>query len=1176
MHPSRDVLNQYLTGQLPDAEAESVDEHLADCTACDDTIQSLRPDPDTIVDGLRGGPPDDPIANEPACREMVQRIQKLDASASGAGGSQGPTVDSVNPSGPNVLREYRLLDKLGEGGMGAVYKALHTRLDRIVAVKVLSAHRLADAAAIARFDREMKAVGKLEHPNIIRAMDAGEVDGMHYLVMEFVDGIDLDRLVRERGPLPVAEACEVIRQAAIGLQHAADRGIIHRDLKPSNLILCRAGRDDSRVRILDLGLALLEQPSSGAAAAAELTGTGQLMGTVDYMAPEQGQDTHRVDIRADVYSLGATLYKLLTGRAPFGGAEYDTLMKKLVALAGEAPREIRTLRPEIPPALAELIHRMLSKRPEDRPSSPAGVAAEIGPFAARADLAGLLDEPDAAAPADQSMSRDTLPDIQETFSRSRRASTGSGSRRHLDWRIVAAGLAAALVLAVVVFQFATQDGTVIVRLESEQPVTSIKVDGREVEWTLAGDSRAFRFQIAPGPVSTIVLTTEDGTEIAAEIPADGLTIERGEDYRLTAAVEDSGQRADDVAAVAATDPERRVIDWVRSIGGRVGGGNPQLGFVTLDADDPIPAGPFDLVTVGLEACDVRDEDLSLLDELPHLTTLTLNHTSVSDAGLALLGNLPQLRNVYLVRTRITDAGLRELERYAGLGALHIDDAQITDAGLASVAAWSGLTQLHLSNTNVTDACIPSLSSLKRLTQLHVRITGLSPDGVNALRAALPQCLIRSNFGEFAPAAPLSPDQTPDRAVAEWAHAIGGVVGLGGVRGHGYLTIRPDDALPDGSFDLIVLDVSGCPVTDADMARLDGLKLFSTLIMNGTPVTDAGFADIGDLPKLMAVYVGGTGMTDDGLRRFVERFPHVRALHAGGTQITAAGVPALLDWENLLELRLENPAISDAALQTLSEARYLRTLHLAATGVTRDGIEQLHDAKPHMAIVSDKVTYPEPPIEGAASLRFNGVNAAVNIPTLTYDTSHPITIEASVRREPPLDEYACVVTNSMTVDGPPSATLSWHDRDKGWHFGVYTGDRAAAAFRETNPRPTHIAGVWDGARLLLFFDGKLISHREYSATPFDADKFGHFVIGAMQTLGGDHRMQFFGGVIDEVRISRIARYDSDYEVVPRLETDEHTLALYHFDEGEGDIAHDASGHGHDGNIVNATWIRSESR
>ena len=273
--------------------------------------------------------------------------------------------------------------------MGAVDKARHTKLDKIVAIKVLPKDKMQDKSSVARFEREMRAVGKLDHPNIVRAMDAGEENGTHFLVMEYVPGIDLSQLVKQLGPLPIAEACELIRQAAVGLDEAHDHGMVHRDIKPSNLMLCMAGRRQPPVvKILDLGLALLSDAHSPDVGG--LTGTGQLMGTLDYMAPEQGGDSKSVDIRADLYALGASLYKLLTGEAVYHGEQYQTLMQKVTALASKPAPPIRECRADISPELAALVHRLLEKNPAQRFATPDEVARALAPFAAGANLAALL------------------------------------------------------------------------------------------------------------------------------------------------------------------------------------------------------------------------------------------------------------------------------------------------------------------------------------------------------------------------------------------------------------------------------------------------------------------------------------------------------------------------------------------------------------------------------------------------------------------------------------------------------------------------------------------------------------------------------------------------------------------------------------------------------------------
>ena len=271
-----------------------------------------------------------------------------------------------------VLGPYALLDLIGEGGMGRVVKAHHARLGRVVALKLIRTEKLTKPNVLQRFRQEIRAVSHLSHPNVVLALDADEVDGTPFYAMEYVEGVDLTLLVERQGPLPVALACEYIRQAAIGLQHAFERGLVHRDVKPSNMLVTPRGQ----VKVLDLGLAMLKEVP-GEAAGARVTQDGLVIGTPDFLAPEQAQHPREVDTRADVYGLGASLYYLLTGEVPFHG---DTPTEKLLKHVTEPPPSVAAIRPDVPPPLDGLIRAMMAKRPDDRPPTPAHVAYALSPF----------------------------------------------------------------------------------------------------------------------------------------------------------------------------------------------------------------------------------------------------------------------------------------------------------------------------------------------------------------------------------------------------------------------------------------------------------------------------------------------------------------------------------------------------------------------------------------------------------------------------------------------------------------------------------------------------------------------------------------------------------------------------------------------------------------------------
>lgn len=268
-----------------------------------------------------------------------------------------------------VLGNYVILDKLGQGGMGVVLKAEHKRMKRLVALKVLSPAFTKTPEALRRFQREVEAAAKLRHPNIVAADDADEAGGVHFLVMEYVEGSDLSALVKKSGPLPVEKALHCILQAARGLEYAHGEGVVHRDIKPANLLLDNKGT----VKILDMGLARVEA-SAVAGGQADLTSAGQIMGTIDYMAPEQALNTRLADQRADVYSLGISLWYLVTGTVPYGG---ETLMEKLMAHQTKPIPSLRQVCPQVSPALEAVFTKMVAKTPETRYQNMIEVIADL-------------------------------------------------------------------------------------------------------------------------------------------------------------------------------------------------------------------------------------------------------------------------------------------------------------------------------------------------------------------------------------------------------------------------------------------------------------------------------------------------------------------------------------------------------------------------------------------------------------------------------------------------------------------------------------------------------------------------------------------------------------------------------------------------------------------------------
>ena len=270
-----------------------------------------------------------------------------------------------------TIGKYKVLERLGSGGMGSVYLAEHMMMRRRVAVKVLPAAKAEDASALERFYREARAVAALDHPNIVRAYDIDCDENLHFLVMEHVDGSSLQEIIKRAGPMDVLRAAHYIRQAALGLQHAHETaGLVHRDIKPGNILVDRNGI----VKVLDMGLARFFHDEEDV-----LTKKydENVLGTADYLAPEQAIDSHGVDIRADLYSLGATFYFCLTGRTPFAEG---SVAQKLIWHQTRHPKPLRSFRPEVPEGIVSIIDRMMAKDPNQRYQTPQEIADALAPW----------------------------------------------------------------------------------------------------------------------------------------------------------------------------------------------------------------------------------------------------------------------------------------------------------------------------------------------------------------------------------------------------------------------------------------------------------------------------------------------------------------------------------------------------------------------------------------------------------------------------------------------------------------------------------------------------------------------------------------------------------------------------------------------------------------------------
>jgi serine/threonine protein kinase len=363
-HPGDQTLQSYGLGKLDESSAELVNEHLSGCPQCQRRVAELSSD--SFLGRLRN-------AQGLPVMSATDKLQRVgtDIDQELAAAWSPPPADTL-PPGLAGHRDYEVVRELGRGGMGVVYLARNKLMGRLEVLKVIGGHLIERPGARERFMREVRSAAKLQHKNIVTAYSAMRLDESMALAMEYVDGDDLAKVVKSGGPMVVINACYVVYQAAQGLQHAHERGMVHRDIKPANLILSRDGK--KVVKVLDFGLAKV---TSETHADTGLTREGQMLGTPDYIAPEQIRNALAADVRADIYSLGCTFYYLLAGAPPFRG---DNLWDLYQAHFSMDAGPLNLVRPDVPVELAALVAKMMAKEPHRRFQTPGEVARALIPF----------------------------------------------------------------------------------------------------------------------------------------------------------------------------------------------------------------------------------------------------------------------------------------------------------------------------------------------------------------------------------------------------------------------------------------------------------------------------------------------------------------------------------------------------------------------------------------------------------------------------------------------------------------------------------------------------------------------------------------------------------------------------------------------------------------------------
>jgi serine/threonine protein kinase len=733
-------------GEVP---ADTLFEHAATCLTCGQALEGIDREIASLTPVVQHCAVEDPYQAEPECRQAIELLERLGVEPNGVFAST-PLAEV-----PQQVREYQLLEKLGAGGMGEVFKAFHTQLERIVALKTLPPTRLNTPQAVSRFRREIRAAGSLDHPCIVRATDAGDVDGVHFLVMDYVEGLNLSQLVHRFGPLSVADSCELIRQAASGLEHAHVQGLVHRDIKPSNLMLSVSGQ----LKILDFGLARWQMD---ALADDGLTASGQIMGTLEYMAPEQFDDPHRVDSRADIYSLGCVLFFVLTGQPPFPRASYDSTYRLMAAHAAQPLPSVLKFRPDLPMPIVRLVERMLAKAAADRYPTCGEVVEAARPWTDGAGLRGAIRR--AWQPRSPGASQPAWPDSPPTP-----CGLGSGDTQNATQgrpiQASAAGAQEPRTTTLVALAAAASPPALGKTRRRYAVRAAISLSAVAIGCMLGAVwYRAWRHESASaassaGLVATLPADLNGSPDTFPHVHLPSESAESPVDMERQVAL-----WALDRGAVITVHPGREIkpgqplpaavkLDGIKLYSGMSDrdvarlSGLSQLRSLDLrknpltDRSIQLLANHRSLRWLYLGQTKISDQGLSRLSALSKLESLGLEETKITDVGFCQIQGLRALRELRLGMTSIHDESLEHLKQFPSLVRLDLYRTAITNAGLKHLTALPNLAYLNLQDNGIDDHGLSDLAELKQLKELNVKQTRASDAGVETLRAALPDCRI---------------------------------------------------------------------------------------------------------------------------------------------------------------------------------------------------------------------------------------------------------------------------------------------------------------------------------------------------------------------------------------------------------------------------------------------------
>ncbi len=895
--------------------------------------------------------------------------------------------------GPLVLENYVILSHLGEGGMGQVYRALHRHIRRTVAVKVLPSSSAArNEKSVRRFYREVRTLAQLQHPHIVTAHDAGEHEGTLFLVMEYVTGMDFAELVHRHGPLPLFLALRYLLQAAVGLQYAHRQGVVHRDIKPRNLLLelpeCSEQQlkennprfhlqHQGSVKILDLGLALWRAESESAEA--HLTQTGEVMGTVDYMSPEQSESTHDVDARSDIYSLGCTLFFLLTGRPPYQDkSPIRTILAHRSAPVPSLADAVRQTNPDWAVSLASaaeaeellrmtdrLFRRSVAKKPEDRHETIDALIEQLQLLLAR------MENPRGPG----GTRRIALPGRTQSFQEEAASSespfpggepeTGLSSgarsrgRRRSPWPaiLVAGGVLLVFLLGIAWWlgQGHPPSGTLVLVFSSKADAAGAQVllDGRKAG-TVTSSRRPLRLKVPSRETPWQVVVAKPGYRrfsASVSVAPDQETRVR---VQLSPLTPPRRTPPPTPASPDKSEGARKLALWVLQRHGSVTLLQGRQRLVVRSAEG-LPREPFRVVGIRIayHTSSLRpmctDEKLAqVLPLMQDIRSLELTNTAVTDRTLQALARLPRLELLRLGQTDISSRGLTHLVSLKRLRRLSLLGTPITDQGLQQLGKISTLQELVLRQTPITDRGVAHLVQLKQLKQLDL--------GETAVSSAVGQWLKQIGSLEVIELDQVEVNDALFRDLAQLPRLK-------------LLSLAATDT-SDAHLELLlrirwlrVLDVSATRITDAGLELLQRHPHLQEVAINRTPpgetpsVSDQGLARLVRIPNLWSLQLAHASLTDQGLR-VLPQAEELRRLGLSGVKLRGSGLAFVANIPRLRRLDLShNAALDPSSLVQLTAANYLIELNLNDTPTDDDSLKHVGAVKSltRLSLARTKVT-----------------------------------------------------------------------------------------------------------------------------------------------------------------------------------------------------------------------------